>query len=99
MIIQALAFYAFAAVLVASGVMVVASVLVVGQRNPIYSVFLLIVSFVALAGLYILLGASFAAMIQVNARVPYGIKPGYKVPVVLRIGQGTSQSGVTMAVE
>lgn len=48
-----------------AAVMVVSSVLVVGQRNPIYSVFLLIVSFVALAGLYILLGASFAAMVQV----------------------------------
>lgn len=46
-------------------ILVVASVLVVGQRNPMHSVFLLIVSFAALAGLYILLGAPFAAMIQV----------------------------------
>jgi len=40
-----------------------------------------------------------AAVIQVNAKVPWGIKPGSKVPVVLRIGEGLSQSGVTMAVQ
>ena len=36
-------------------VAVVASLLVVGQRNPMYSVLLLIVSFGALSGLYVLL--------------------------------------------
>ena len=46
-------------------VMVVASLLVVGQRNPIYSVLLLIVSFAALSGLYILLNAPFVAAIQI----------------------------------
>jgi len=40
-----------------------------------------------------------AAVIQVNAKVPYGIKPGSKVPVVMRIGGATSQAGVTMAVQ
>jgi len=40
-----------------------------------------------------------ATMIQVNARVPYGIKPGSKVPVILRIGSALSQPGVTMAVK
>ena len=44
---------------------VVASVLVVGQRNPMYSVLLLIVSFGALSGLYVLLGAPFVAAIQI----------------------------------
>jgi NADH-quinone oxidoreductase subunit J len=44
---------------------VVASVLVVGQRNPMYSVLLLIVSFGALSGLYLLLDAPFVAMIQI----------------------------------
>ena len=48
-----------------AAIMVVSSVLVVGQRNPMYSVFLLVVSFAALSGLYILLDASFAAMIQI----------------------------------
>ena len=45
-----LAFYIFAAI------SVVASILVVAQRNPMYSVMLLITSFGALAGLYVLLG-------------------------------------------
>jgi NADH-quinone oxidoreductase subunit J len=50
---------------VLGGVAVVASLLVVGQRSPMYSVVLLIVSFVALAGLYILLEAPFLAVIQI----------------------------------
>lgn len=44
---------------------IVASLLVIGQRNPMYSVLLLIVSFAALSGLYILLGAPFVAAIQI----------------------------------
>ena len=44
---------------------VTASVLVIGQRNPMYSVLLLIVSFGALSGLYVLLGAPFVAAIQI----------------------------------
>jgi NADH-quinone oxidoreductase subunit J len=53
------AFYAFAAIAV------IASLLVVGQRNPMYSVMLLIVSFGALAGLYVLLDAPFTAVTQI----------------------------------
>jgi NADH-quinone oxidoreductase subunit J len=53
------AFYVFAAVAVIS------SLLVVGQRNPMYSVMLLIVSFGALAGLYVLLDAPFTAVTQI----------------------------------
>ena len=45
--------------------MVGASLLVVGQRNAMYSVLLLIVSFGALAGHYILLGAPFVAAVQI----------------------------------
>jgi len=52
-------FYLFAAVAV------VASLLVIGQRNPIYSVLLLIASFGALSGLYVLLDAPFVAVIQI----------------------------------
>ena len=52
-------FYAFAAVAVA------ATVLVVAQSNPIYSVLLLIASFMALAGLYVLLDAPFVAVMQI----------------------------------
>jgi NADH-quinone oxidoreductase subunit J len=55
----ALLFWVFAAVMVG------ASLLVIGQRNPMYSVLLLIVSFGALSGLYVLLGAPFVAVIQI----------------------------------
>jgi NADH-quinone oxidoreductase subunit J len=53
------AFYTFAFIAV------VASLLVVGQRNPMYSVMLLITSFGALAGLYVLLDAPFTAVTQI----------------------------------
>src|SRR5262245_30526255 len=46
-------------------VAVVASLLVIAQRNPIYSVLLLIASFGALSGLYVLLDAPFVAAIQI----------------------------------
>src|SRR5438128_2250847 len=52
-------FYAFAAIAV------IASLLVIAQRNPIYSVLLLIASFGALSGLYVLLDAPFVAVIQI----------------------------------
>ncbi|HUR34077.1 MAG TPA: NADH-quinone oxidoreductase subunit J [Vicinamibacterales bacterium] len=44
---------------------VIASLLVIAQRNPVYSVLLLIASFGALSGLYILLDAPFAAAVQI----------------------------------
>jgi NADH-quinone oxidoreductase subunit J len=49
---------------VLSGLAVGASALVIGQRNPMYSVLMLIVAFAALAGLYIGLDAPFVAMAQ-----------------------------------
>jgi len=52
-------FYLFAAVAV------LASLLVIAQRNPIYSVLLLIASFGALSGLYVMLEAPFVAVIQI----------------------------------
>ena len=48
-----------------AAVMITASVLVIGQRNPMYSVLLLIASFGALSGLYVLLGSPFVAVIQI----------------------------------
>jgi len=48
-----------------AGLAVVASALVIGQRNPMYSVMLLITSFGALAGLYVLLDAPFTAVTQI----------------------------------
>src|SRR3954470_5894907 len=44
---------------------ILASLGVIGQRNPMHSVMLLIVSFAALAGLYILLDAPFTAVTQI----------------------------------
>ncbi len=48
-----------------AGVAIVASTLVIGQRNPMYSIMLLIASFGALSGLYIQLDAPFVAMAQI----------------------------------
>jgi NADH-quinone oxidoreductase subunit J len=56
---ETIAFYTFA------GLAVLTSALVIGQRNPMYSVLLLIASFGALSGLYIGLDAPFAAVIQI----------------------------------
>lgn len=47
------------------GLSVVTSFLVIGQRNPMYSVMLLIGSFLSLAGLYVLLDSPFAAVTQI----------------------------------
>jgi len=59
MIVQALAFYLFAATAVASGVMVISA------RNPVHSVLFLILAFFNSAGLFVLIGAEFLAMILV----------------------------------
>jgi len=59
MILQSLAFYLFAAVLLAAAVMVISS------RNPVHSVLFLILAFFNAAALFVLLGAEFLAMILV----------------------------------
>jgi NADH-quinone oxidoreductase subunit J len=59
MILSALFFYLFAAVCVASAVMVIAS------RNPVHSVLFLILAFVNASGLFVLMGAEFLAMILI----------------------------------
>src|SRR5688572_9517190 len=56
---ETLAFYLL------SGLAIGASALVIGQRNPMYSVLMLIASFGALAGLYIQLEAPFVAVAQI----------------------------------
>ena len=48
-----------------SGLAVFASAMVIGQRNPMYSVLFLIAAFAALAGLYIQLDAPFVAVAQI----------------------------------
>jgi NADH-quinone oxidoreductase subunit J len=57
--IAALFFYLFSAICIASALMVIAS------RNPVHSVLYLILAFVNAAGLFLLLGAEFLAMILV----------------------------------
>jgi uncharacterized protein (TIGR03437 family) len=42
--------------------------------------------------------SSIAGLTQINAQVPAGVTPGTKIPVVVKIGDATSISGVTMAV-
>jgi len=59
MIVQAIMFYIFAALAVAAGVLVVSS------RNPVHSVLFLILAFFNAAGLFVLIGAEFLAMILV----------------------------------
>jgi len=56
---EAVTFYALA------GLAVFASAMVIGQRNPMYSVLFLIAAFAALAGLYIQLEAPFVAVAQI----------------------------------
>jgi NADH-quinone oxidoreductase subunit J len=57
--IEALFFYLFAAVMLGAGLMVVVS------RNPVYSVLFLILAFFNAAGLFVLIGAEFIAMLLV----------------------------------
>src|SRR3984893_12440585 len=59
MIVAAVFFYLFASICVASAVMVIAS------RNPVHSVLFLILAFVNAAGLFVLMGAEFLAMILI----------------------------------
>ena len=56
---ETILFYFFA------GIAIAASMLVIGQRNPMYSIMLLIASFGALSALYIQLDAPFVAMAQI----------------------------------
>jgi NADH-quinone oxidoreductase subunit J len=59
MIVEGIVFYLLSAVLVASGVMVIT------QRNPVHSVLFLILAFFNAAGLFLLAGAEFLAMVLV----------------------------------
>ena len=59
MILTAIFFYVFAGICVASAFMVIAS------RNPVHSVLFLILAFVNAAGLFVMMGAEFLAMILI----------------------------------
>ncbi len=58
-LLQALTFYLFAGITLSSALMVITA------RNPVHSVFFLILSFFSSAGLFVLLGAEFLAMLLV----------------------------------
>ncbi len=59
MLIEALAFYALA------GILTLSALLVITVKNPVHSVLFLILGFFNAAGLFVLLGAEFIAMILV----------------------------------
>lgn len=59
MLVQALAFYLFA------GILILSAFAVITARNPVHSVLFLILAFFNSAGLFILLGAEFIALILV----------------------------------
>lgn len=59
MVLPALCFYLFSAIAIAAGVMVISA------RNPVHSVLFLILAFLNAAGLFVLLGAEFLAMILI----------------------------------
>jgi len=59
MTVAALAFYVFACTAVTAGVLVTVS------RNPVHSVLWLILAFLSSAGLFVLLGAEFVAMLLI----------------------------------
>ena len=59
MLIATICFYVFSAILIASAVLVIAA------RNPVHSVLFLILAFFNAAGLFVLMGAEFLAMILV----------------------------------
>lgn len=59
MVVQAIAFYLFAGILVLSALMVITA------RNPVHSVLFLILAFFNASGLFVMLGAEFIGMILV----------------------------------
>ena len=59
MILPAIFFYLFAAICIASAIMVIAS------KNPVHSVLYLILAFVNASGLFALMGAEYLAMILI----------------------------------
>ena len=59
MVIHTLAFYLFSGIIIASAIMVI------GSKNPVHSVLFLILAFFNGAGLFVLVGAEFLAMIMV----------------------------------
>jgi NADH-quinone oxidoreductase subunit J len=82
-------FYLFASVAV------LASILVVGQRNAMYSVLLLIASFGGLSGLYILLEAPFVAVVQIIVYAGAIMVLFLFVVMLLNVGRESAAAPVT----
>ena len=59
MTVADIAFYAFSSVMITAGLLVTLS------RNPVHSVLWLILAFLSAAGLFVLLGAEFVAMLLI----------------------------------
>ena len=70
MTVTAAFFYLFSGIMLASAFMVIAA------RNPVHSVLFLILAFVNAAGLFLLMGAEFLAMILVVVYVDSGSTDG-----------------------
>ena len=89
MIVAGLLFYVFAAIAVASGVMVISA------RNPVHSVLFLILAFFNAAALFVLLGAEFLAMILVIVYVGAVAVLFLFVVMMLDVDFATLRSGFT----
>ena len=85
--LQAIAFYALAAAAIASALGVVTS------RNPVHSVLFLILTFFASAGLFVLLGAEFLAMLLVVVYVGAVAVLFLFVVMMLDVDFGTLRAG------
>ena len=85
--LQAIAFYVLAAVTIASALAVVTS------RNPVHSVFFLILAFFSSAGLFVLLGAEFLAMLLVVVYVGAVAVLFLFVVMMLDVDFGTLRAG------
>ena len=82
--IQAFAFYLFATLVIASAMLVILA------RNPVHSVLWLILAFFNAAGLMLILGAEFIAMLLVIVYVgavsaPGPIAPAFHAPKAMMI--------------
>ena len=86
--IQAIAFYLFAVIVILSGVMTISS------RNPVHSVMWLILAFFNAAGLMVLVGAEFIAMLLVIVYVGAVAVLFLFVVMMLDIDVSTMRSGI-----
>ena len=87
MALQAIAFYAL------SVVMILSAACVVTQRNPVHSVLFLILTFFTAAGLFVLLGAEFLAMLLVVVYVGAVAVLFLFVVMMLDVDFGSLRSG------